>query len=220
MKKRILAALIAMLLLGSLTVHAHEVPDLTRSGTMTFIMDWNGEPLTGGSLSMYRVGDIVEEDGNFGFICVAEIGAVPLDDLDDPALAASLADAAKQAGLTAITAPVDQGKAVFTDVEPGLYVVVQEEAAEGFAALSPFLISMPKYENGQYVTDVTADPKVPLEPEPTEPTEPTPTEPEDPKLPQTGQLNWPVPLLAVSGLVLFVVGCFLCFGRKKENYEK
>lgn len=220
MKKRIFAALLAVLLLGCLTVHAHEVPDLTKNGTITFVMDWNGEPLSGGSLTMYRVGDIVEDDGNFGFACVAQIEAVPLEDLDDPELAAALAAAARDAGLEALAAPIQDGEAVFADVATGLYVVVQDEAAPGFAPLSPFLISMPKYEDGRYVTDVTADPKVPLETAPTEPTQPKPTEPDDPKLPQTGQLNWPVPILAVSGLALFVAGCFLRFGGRKEKYEK
>lgn len=220
MKKRVLAALIAIVLLGSLTVAAHEVPDLTQNGTITFTMDWNGEPLDGGSLTMYRVGDIAEDDGNYNFACVAEIDAVSLENLNDPALAVSLAAAAQEAGLMPITAPVAEGQAVFTDVVPGLYVVTQEDAAEGFAPLSSFLISMPKFRDGHYEYDITADPKVPLETEPAEPTEPDPTKPTDPWLPQTGQLNWPVPMLAVAGLALFIAGWILCFGRKKENYEK
>ncbi|TXG06984.1 LPXTG cell wall anchor domain-containing protein [Lactobacillus delbrueckii subsp. bulgaricus] len=30
--------------------------------------------------------------------------------------------------------------------------------------------------------------------------------PQTPRLPQTGQLNWPIPLLALAGLTLFVWG--------------
>lgn len=37
------------------------------------------------------------------------------------------------------------------------------------------------------------------------------------KLPQTGQLNWPVPVLICVGLALFVVGWVLFFRRKKEK---
>ena len=220
MKKRILAALIALVLLGTLTVTAQEVPDLTKNGTITLELDWNGEPLNGGSLTMYRVGDIVENDGNYSFACVAAIGSVSLDDLNDPELAVALSEAAISAGLEAITVPIADGTARFTDVAPGLYVVVQDEATEGFAQLSPFLLSMPRFQDGRYVTDITASPKVPLETEPTEPRPTTPTGPTDPKLPQTGQLNWPVPMLAVAGLALFVAGWILRFGRKKENYEK
>ena len=51
-------------------------------------------------------------------------------------------------------------------------------------------------------------------------TEPPPTEPGEPDLPQTGQLNWPIPLMAVAGLGFFVVGWTLCFGKKREHNEK
>lgn len=221
MKKRIVAALIALVLLGSLTANAHEVPDLTKNGTITFTLAWNGEPLDGGSLSIYRVGDVVEDDGNFIFACVPEIEAVSLENLNDPDLAAALADAARNSGLEAVSAPVSDGKAVFTDVVPGLYVVVQEaeDASEGFAPLRPFLISMPRFEDGHYVTDVAATPKASLEPAPTEPTQPTEPKPTGPNLPQTGQLKWPVPMMAVAGLALFAAGWILCSSGKKEKYE-
>lgn len=39
-----------------------------------------------------------------------------------------------------------------------------------------------------------------------------------PKLPQTGQLNWPVPILLSCGGLLFILGCVLCFGRRKDDY--
>lgn len=224
--KRILTAWIALLFLGSLsaTAFAHEVPDLDENGTITLIMDWNGEMLDSGSLSMFRVGEIMKEDGNYSFALIEQMQSrkTPLENLDDPALAAELANLAKEEKLAEISTPIVNGKAVFTDLTPGLYVVVQEEAdaSDGFGAISPFLISMPNYENGTYTTQVTAEPKVPLEPTPTEEPEPEPTQPDDPKLPQTGQVNWPVPLLAVSGMILFAAGWRLCFGRNKENYEE
>ena len=36
-------------------------------------------------------------------------------------------------------------------------------------------------------------------------------------LPQTGQLNWPVPVLACSGVLLFAAGWVLNRQGKKEN---
>ncbi len=43
-----------------------------------------------------------------------------------------------------------------------------------------------------------------------------PVDPDDPKLPQTGQLWWPVPVLAFMGIVLFFAG----FALKKRNEDK
>ena len=69
--------------------------------------------------------------------------------------------------------------------------------------------------------DLIAAPKVSLEIKPDKPDKPTepddPTEPDKPILPQTGQLHWPVPILAVSGVVLFAMGWYLCFGKREEH---
>ena len=63
--------------------------------------------------------------------------------------------------------------------------------------------------------------------ETTTPSAPEPTAPasvvadarpaEGPKLIQTGQLNWPVPVLACSGVLLFAAGWVLNRQGKKEN---
>ncbi|MCD8017514.1 MAG: hypothetical protein LUE97_06945 [Oscillospiraceae bacterium] len=39
----------------------------------------------------------------------------------------------------------------------------------------------------------------------------------EPDIPQTGQLNWPVPLLAVCGLLLFALGWVLKCGKKESR---
>ena len=221
MKKRLFPLILALVFSLSLSVLAHEVPDLTQNGTITFEIQWQGEPLDGGELAIYRVGDVVESDGNYGFSLIDRLAdsGLSLENPDDPALARKLSELAAEAELEPLTAPIEDGEACFVDVAPGLYVVVQTQACDGFAELNPFLISMPRYENETYVTDVVAKPKVPLETEPTEPEPTRPTEPTPPSLPQTGQLNWPVPLLAALGLLFFTLGWALCFGRKRTADE-
>lgn len=49
---------------------------------------------------------------------------------------------------------------------------------------------------------------------------PHPPKPADPTLPDTGQLNWPIPVLVVLGLILFSLGWVLRFGKKKDGHEK
>lgn len=56
-------------------------------------------------------------------------------------------------------------------------------------------------------------------PDPTPTPTPTPT-PEVPKLPQTGQMNWPIPVLAVLGLALVALGWILRRKEKHCSYEK
>ena len=56
--------------------------------------------------------------------------------------------------------------------------------------------------------------EAPTEP-PTEPTEP----PDGPDRPQTGQTTWPVPVLAMMGMLLVLAGLGFCKAGKREDYE-
>lgn len=219
MVKRILAVVLVILLIGSLNITAfatHPVPDLSKNGSITFIMDWEGEMLDGGNLNMYKVGLINEDNGDYSFQLLEQLenaGAV-LEDLADPILAEELLTLAKALRMTKLTAPIEEGSAVFEDLPHGLYLVFQdkEDAVGGFHPIAPFLISVPRFQNDEYVLDVVAKPKVPLETVP-----PTTKPPPDPNLPQTGQLNWPVPVLAVAGAGLLMLGFVLISSGKKDR---
>lgn len=221
MVKRIISALVMLLLISSLAVSAfaaHPVPDLSKNGSITFAMSLDGELLDGGRLNLYKVGDIAEDDGDYFFALIDELDGsdLTLEDVSDRNLAKELLTIAKAVKLKAITAPIKNGAATFSNLPQGLYVVFQNtgDATEGFAAIEPFLISVPKFQNGAYVLDIIAKPKVPLHTEPTEP--PTSPPPPPPNLPQTGQLNWPVPVMAVLGCALFALGAVLCKEEKRR----
>lgn len=220
MTRRVFSLFLALMLLGSLviSVSAVSLPDLTQNGTITFNVRYDGKPVSGGSLTIYRVGDIVEDDGDYVFRLTSVIDDKQsiVEDPQDLALAKKVAEIAQAAKVPATTVEIDDGKAYFPDVATGLYVVVQLEVNEGFEAMSPFLISVPQFKDGQYTLNVVANPKTPVE---TIPETTKPTEPKDDKIPQTGQLNWPVPMLVAGGLLLFALGWYLRFGTKKETYE-
>ena len=130
---------------------------------------------------------------------------------------------------------------------------MQDTPATGFEAISPFLVSMPVYDETveDYVYKVDANPKMSSlvrKPTPTTPEDPGDPEPSGDKstdvttvttitpvtpsvtlpsmpvvtdpgtLPQTGQLNWPVPVLAAFGLCLIAAGWALrCGGQRKHH---
>lgn len=214
--------ILCLLCMASVTAYAHEVPDESRKGTITVKMEYDGKAVTGGTLTAYRVGEIQESDGNYSFGKTDAMAAFTdsYEDITDPKLAESVKAFVEENKVPAYgTAKNQNGKAVFSDLELGLYLIVQTEASEGYEPLKPFLISVPMNEDGHYVYEVSAEGKFQLEQKP-EPTTPTPTTPSEPTLPQTGQLNWPIPVLAVLGLCLFSFGWILRFGRKKNGYEK
>jgi len=200
---------------------AAQLPDLNRRGCITFRMEFDGVPLDGGSLTLYRVGQVAGNGGQFTLVEPLQKENPSLENLQDPALARKLAELSEKLGLDPITVPVKKGSCVFPDLELGLYVVAQRPGEEvpGYAPIDPFLISLPQWKDNAYLYDLTAAPKVPLEPAPTEePTEETePTVDESADLPQTGQLNWPVPLMAILGLAFFGLGWSLYFGAKRRQ---
>ena len=211
-----IALLLAVLLLCSLPVaaYAHEVPDESQRGAITVKMQYDGKAITGGTLTAYRVGRIQEENGNYCFVKTAAMAAFSgsYDNISTPALAEEVAAFVQEHGVPVYaTAENKNGKAAFSDLELGLYLLVQSEASDGYEPLRPFLVAVPMNKDGHYGYEVNAEGKFQLHPQP------QPTKPAAPTLPNTGQLNWPIPVLVLLGLILFSAGWLLRFGKKHDD---
>jgi LPXTG-motif cell wall-anchored protein len=233
MKNRILSLLTALVLLLAMIIPASatfadelvSMPDLTKKGSLKLHMDVDGVALNSGSLKLYRVATVTQvKEDVFDFLLLDVLAAAgaTLDtrDLYDGVQAQRLLDVSREALPEPLTAPIADGEAVFQDLDAGLYLVWQgaADACDGYDPIHPFLISVPRWQNGAYTMYVEADPKVPFHTEPTEPTEPPPPPP--PHLPQTGQLNWPIPAMAIAGAVLLVLGWILLAGRKRAGHAE
>lgn len=201
---------------------ALDVPDFEAKGSVTVTMHCGNTVVPGGTVTLYRVGKVTEQDDNYSFAPADDFADFDanFNDVQSSDLAAKLKGYAEKHEITGTTRSIgSDGTAVFANLELGLYLLVQHDAAEGYNKAVPFLIGVPNAEDGAYVYDVNASPKVELEKE-TQPVPPEPTTPTDPTLPQTGQLNWPIPVLVTLGLLLFSLGWFLRFGRKRISNEK
>ncbi|MBQ9168354.1 MAG: hypothetical protein IJX67_08120 [Oscillospiraceae bacterium] len=222
--RKLLLLLTALIVVFSVTAvaYAHDVSDPARQGSITVVMHYGDTIVGGGTLMLYQVGVVHEKDGNNSFVPTAEFTdwGKEFGNVQSPELAQNLKEYAMFRHLIGEQKEINQEGTVFFDgLEQGLYLLVQYKAAAGYSQVSPFLVTVPTLENGEYQYNVNASPKVELTPAPTEPTTPS-AKPDEPTLPQTGQLNWPIPVLVVGGLFLFVLGWRLCFGRKKDSYEK
>lgn len=222
--KRVITLLVVVALLCSFsaTVFAHDVPDMTKAGMIKLTMQTaNGTTVSGGTLTLYRVGEVYENDGNYSFKLTGSFVncGLSLEDIQSDKLAADFAAYVAKQSISGTTQTIAQdGTVTFANLELGLYLLVQNTAASGYNKAEPFLVSVPMNEAGTYVYEVNATPKVEVEKAPT-PTTPTPTKPNKPSLPQTGQLNWPIPILVVSGLALFCLGWALRFRKKRGNEQ-
>lgn len=122
----------------------------------------------------------------------------------------------------------ESGVAEFGTVEKGIYLI-DASGSEKYS-IRPFLLEAPLYEDGKYYNEVEASPKFltvsddssevdSSDSTPDSSTGSTPSD-NDGKIPQTGQLKWPVPVLAVLGITLIVIGyADHCFGSKKRDED-
>lgn len=223
-QKRVSAlfAVIVMICAMSVNGFAHDIVDTSRKGSIKVTMHRGETPVAGGTLMLYRVGEIREDDGNESFCLTGDFtdSGVTLDHIESAGTAKELAAYAEEHNLSGIVEKIgSDGTVSFQNLELGLYLLVQNEAADGYHKADSFLVSVPMLEEGVYIYDVDASPKTELEKTP-EPDSPKPSNPPGSKLPQTGQLNWPVFVLAASGLVLFSIGWVMRFGKRRNCYEK
>lgn len=212
---------ISALFACSVTAYAHDVPQDRDDCTIELLVRYDGKDINGGTVTAIQVGYVYEEDGNYYFR-QAFTGELIADVASPTAPADQMAfyqGNEKEYDFYTQTQPVKDGKATFTDLTTGLYLIVQEEPAYGYTNFDAFLVTVPYMQDGKYQYNVTAAIKSELEREP-EPTDPPPTRPDDPRLPKTGQLNWPIPLMAVAGLGFFIIGWGLTFGKKRERNEE
>ena len=276
-RKRLAAVLAALTLLVwyAAPAFALEVVDLSRTGSIKVSLydSETSKAVGGGTLTLYRVAKVQKDNANLSFVYTNgfEDCGVELGDLSEGELAGRLAEKIAATAESTTVEISDLGVAEFGDLEVGLYLVVQTTAAENYNVINPFLVSVPIQENGSYVYDVDALPKVgtaakktpeppdtpdtpdtsdtpdkPDEENPNTPAAPGPDNPDgwvlgangekiylNPEapspdnpnghvmgahgLPQTGQLNWPIPVLAVTGVVLVAAGIKLKKGTRKDE---
>jgi len=183
----------------ALPAAAHDVPDLTQHGSISVTMRYDGSTIPGGELTLYRVGNITEDDGNYSFTLTGRFASagISLKNVQSPETARELASYAKRQKIMGETEEIStKGEASFEHLQPGLYLLVQKKSAQGYRGVNPFLVSLPVLTEDTYSYHVEASPKMsPI-------TEDVPKNPEQPK---TGQSGWPIWTFIISGAALTVL---------------
>ena len=208
MIKQLFALVVSLSLLPCLTVRAREVPQVGRTDcSVTLRVEYHGAPLSGGSFTAIRVGEIREENGNFSFRRCFD-GAT-FEDISSAQTAEESEEFVLSSGhpFAQWKAPLKDGQVSFQNLPTGLYLIRQETPPEGYLPVNAFLVSLPCFEHDFYRYHLTANTKTQLEPMP-KPTKPPIWEPDD-RLPQTGQPNWIITLLSGTGVLCLVLGWYL-----------
>lgn len=225
MKNRIFSLiLMCVVFLGLFpkTVSAETIIDFSEKGSITVTAIYNGDPLKDLKLNCIRVGDLISSGDSYYFECIYDdsiiFTGVNIHNSNNPEKMLELVH--KNNGIAVSVKADQEGNIVFNNLLPGLYLIYQDspQTLNGYKyELSAFLVTIP-YDGKMHVD---ADSKLSLDlyPEETTPDSTTPTQKKPVKLPQTGQLNWPIPALASGGMLLFALGWWLVFGSRKDTYD-
>lgn len=187
--RRVMCVLFTAALLLSLGLHSAAAEE---TGSIRIVLASAGDGICEGTLKLYKAGEPTADgyrlDPAFGG------GIVKTEDADSPALAQWLAEQTGKGG-TSCDLRTD-GSVEFTDLEEGLYLLVQTETAKGYYPIVPFLVTLP-YEG---LWHLQANPKVEIRLDAT---------------PLTGQE--PTPIIAAAMLAVSGTGLLLCAVRKRKK---
>lgn len=216
-----------ILSLTNITALAAELPDLSTRGTIQITMKKDGKAVPGGEFEIYQIADVSESNGTLKYAFTPDFKncTLSLDTIETDTFSSDMERYIKSNKISGITKTVDDnGIAEFTQLEAGIYFVIQTETANGYNKANSFTVSLPSYENGKYNFTVKANPKFNFSSteSSTQATATTvkPSKPTDTNLPKTGQLNLPIPILLTTGISMLILGLVIRFsGRKEENEE-
>ena len=180
--------ILSLALLAVLSAVMPEAKAAEAYGSIRVKLDAGDLAVTNGAVTLHRVGYPVED----GYRIMESFGGgiIRMQDVGSDHLAQWLAESADEAGMTMLLDA--DGNAIFSDLEEGLYILIQNQRMDGFYPILPVLLTVPSEE--QWHLDVYRQP-VPVVTE----------------IPKTAQS--PEPFLGILGMVISGTGLLLC--RKK-----
>ncbi len=194
----------------SITASAEPI-DYNKKGSIAVSMKYNGESITSGSFTIFQVASLKWNIDKYDFKYTEQFSecGIGFEKLDSDTTAKNYANFVEQSSIEGTKLNLNEyGIAVFTDLPVGLYLVIQEDSADGYEKADPFLITLPIGGEDGWVYELDASPKLEIEGKPKKP-------PSD--ITQTGQLKWPIPVLAISGIAVFTLGWALWFSKRKSS---
>ena len=211
--KKFLCYVLTVLTICALCVPAYAAT--TDKGSIEIKVEYEGTKITGGDLIAVRVGDVDHEKNVFRKV-VTRTEITGIGEAATVTQMQNFYSAYKNVyAFDVYKAEVKNGIGKFTDVPQGLYLISQETAASGYGKLPAFLLTVPYNEK----LDVSIASKTALQKESSSGGTGSSGSSGGSKLPQTGQLTWPIPWMAGTGMLLFAFGWWLCFGRREDTEE-
>lgn len=165
-KKLLCCSLLTSLASGiSLTAAAADMSTLDRNRPGSIHLTLNNAenlPVTGGTICLYDVAALSIADETPTFTETEAFCSFSADwDTIDADLAQDLAIYVETQQIQGTLAAIEVDGTVFFDqLELGIYLIVQAEESDTYEAITPFLVTVPMEEDGEWTYEIDAAPKV------------------------------------------------------------
>jgi len=224
------AAGIILVVLSIMLMSVLSVPAAETSGSLTlrcvFSVEGGERVLSNDEYSLAKIADATITDSSVTYMTLERFMNYDCDwqntaasKMNEKAKALAYY-CEKNSYYTASAVTGKNGELKFDDLEIGLYLVARTktDSRNKDFVTDPLLVFIPEQVNGEVIYDVVSTPKYSYF-SPGNPDDPhTPNTPSDSTLPQTGQLMWPITVMAVLGCFLILGGSALL--RKEGSNEK
>lgn len=140
--------------------------DLTQNGSLTVIFQTKNEheAVPGAKFTIYKVENLIDENGRTEWTtdfanCGISLSGLSTSEANQAAK--DLAAYAKENSITGSEQTTDtNGKATFSNLALGTYLVVLTETPKAYETIDPFLLTVPMEDDaGNTIYDITAQPK-------------------------------------------------------------
>lgn len=156
---------VMLMLIGIRNVSAttnSNIVDFDKKGSISITLNEVGNDLkvSGADIAIYKVADAITEDSNLSFDYMDNLEEYETM-LNDGIITDEMVKIIEESEVVNYSGVTNHlGKVEFTDLDLGLYLIMQTNEIEGFSSIEPFLVYIPKVIENQWVYDVETFPKV------------------------------------------------------------
>lgn len=230
-KKILIIFIIAIYCIFGAKIYASTM-NLSEKGTISVSLKNDGKIIKGAEITIYKVADIKIKDDNIEFLYNEPFKSfdVNINDINSDEAIKNLTQTALENNAKGITKATDEtGKIEFSELEAGVYLVVQTKSVNNYYDFNSYLVKIPYNDNGVWKYNVNSEPKIEQK------EEQSPNKPQDSnvagdyddeinKVPEkkeelikTGQSNLPIFIFSFTGIICIIAGLIII--TKRRNNE-
>lgn len=138
------------------------IVDFSKKGSISITLGEDEENIkvSGADVTIYKIADAYSKDSNLAFNYHESLKDYEFE-LNGGNISEEVLEIIANNEIINFSATTNElGTVIFTDLDLGLYLVIQTNRVEGYSKIDPFLVFIPEIIDNIWVYDVNAEPKV------------------------------------------------------------